>query len=391
MQLSQGYDWVVRHPTAMDALGAGVLWLLLGLTSFTISTTHGVLATLSFAALALRRQRPTLTFTLTCLLCLVQVALGATMGPHNVSFLVALYALASYGDVALWRRAGLAVGWLGAFIGSFVYETGAPYTWAESLFITTMIGALGTATWVAGDLMRHRRHMLARVDQQNQALLRDQEQRERLAAQSERARIAREMHDVVAHNLSVIVVQADGAAYRAGLDPVAAAEQSAQTLETIAATARSALTETRRLVGVLRADGVATEYAPTETLADVDALVDRVRDSGLPVTLEHRGTPGPVDPEVGLAAYRIVQEALTNVIKHAGRGATAHVVVDHGPPVGIVVHDNGIGRGAAFTGDGHGLIGMRERVDAVGGSLQTGPERDGGFLVSAYLPGRAVG
>jgi signal transduction histidine kinase len=201
-----------------------------------------------------------------------------------------------------------------------------------------------------------------------------------LAARDERSRIAREMHDVVAHGLSVIVVQADGARYAAAKDP----EVAVGTLETISATGREALTEMRRLLGLLRKGD--TGVAPQPGLDDVRHLVDEARASGMRVAAD-LPEPAPDVPDgVGLAAYRIVQEALTNARKHAGPDAAVEVRVAVDRDVAIDVRDDG--RGAAARGDGRGLglVGMRERAAVHGGTLEAGPAPGGGFAVSARLP-----
>jgi signal transduction histidine kinase len=201
-----------------------------------------------------------------------------------------------------------------------------------------------------------------------------------LAARDERARIAREMHDVVAHGLSVIVVQADGARYAAEKDP----DVAVGTLETIASTGRESLTEMRRLLGLLR-DGD-TGVAPQPGLADVRHLVDEARALGTRVEAD-LPDPGPEVPDgIGLAAFRIVQEALTNVRKHAGPGATVRVGVAVGPDVRVEVRDDGRGAAAPADGRGLGLVGMRERATVHGGTLEAGPAPGGGFTVSARLP-----
>ncbi len=185
-------------------------------------------------------------------------------------------------------------------------------------------------------MARQRRHNVEALRERADALERERDQRTRLAAQEERSRIAREMHDIVAHNLSVIVVQADGAKYAAthGADPERRAATAAQALDTIAQTARDALAETRRLVAVLRSDGAETEYAPQASLAQLPELVARMNHAGLPTTYDEFGDPAahpPLAQGAEMAAYRVVQEALTNVVKHAGHGVPVAVTLEHRP------------------------------------------------------------
>ncbi|WNM24751.1 sensor histidine kinase [Demequina capsici] len=204
-----------------------------------------------------------------------------------------------------------------------------------------------------------------------------------LAASVERARIAREMHDVVAHTLSVVVAQADGGRFAGRVDPDAAL----RSLETIADVSRSALTEMRALLGVLRdADGEA-QLGPQPSLTDIPALVAATRDGGLDVSYVTTGTPRPAPIGAGLAAYRIVQEALTNVLKHAGPSPKAFVQLTwEADALAVTVADDG--RGAAARGDGAGLgiAGMAERASVFGGTLTAGPKAGGGFLVRARMP-----
>ena len=200
------------------------------------------------------------------------------------------------------------------------------------------------------------------------------------------------MHDIVAHSLSVVVVQADGAAYTAEHSADFSREHAQRALTTIGTTAREALSETRRLVGVLRTaedeggDPTDLVYTPTETLADLPDLVDRVAASGIDVTLDQLVDVSAVPRETGLAAYRIVQESLTNVIKHAGSGARVRVRVDADAQLRVEIRDDGRGAAARDDGDGHGLIGMRERAASVGGTMTAGPASGGGYLVTADLP-----
>nr|WP_281353563.1 sensor histidine kinase [Phytoactinopolyspora mesophila] len=216
----------------------------------------------------------------------------------------------------------------------------------------------------------------------------EREQEARLAAADERARIAREMHDVVAHSLSVVIAQADGGRYAANDDPKAAV----RACTTISQTGRSALTEMRRLLGVLRTED-GDVRAPAPGLANLDDLVAGIQDSGLPVRFTTTGTVRPVSSGIELAIYRIVQEALTNVLKHAGPDATAEVRLDW-TPAGLLLSITDDGRGAAAdsslrneaAGAGNGIPGMSERAALYGGKLQAGPVLGGGFVVRARIP-----
>jgi signal transduction histidine kinase len=216
-------------------------------------------------------------------------------------------------------------------------------------------------------------------------LSREQRQREALAAAAERARIARELHDVVAHSLAVIVAQAQAAAAAQRRHP----ERTTQALQEVITVGRGSLAEMRRLLGAVRPgpDGDPA-LAPESGIGALPALIDRVRAAGTPVRLEVDGAPGPLPTAVDLSAYRIVQEALTNTLKHAGAGATASVRLAFRPGhVDIEVVDDGAGRPAdAPAGHGNGLRGIAERVGLLGGELTVGPVPAGGFQVRARLP-----
>jgi signal transduction histidine kinase len=203
------------------------------------------------------------------------------------------------------------------------------------------------------------------------------------AVAAERAAIARELHDVVAHHMSVMVVQAGAARAVSGSDPAATAEA----LRQIEASGRTGLIEMRRLLEVLKAEGDGDGRAPQPGLARLDELLDAMRASGLPVEAVVKGSPRPLPPGVDLSAYRIVQEALTNALRHAGE-ASARVVVRYEPDkIELEIADDGVGPPEdPEASAGHGLIGMRERVQLFGGELEAGPRPGGGFLVRARLP-----
>jgi signal transduction histidine kinase len=239
-----------------------------------------------------------------------------------------------------------------------------------SLFFFTLI--FGTP-WGAGRAIRARQRRLSDVE-------RSSDERAREAVGEERARIARELHDVVAHNVSVMVVQA-------GAERLALPETQASTRETlltIERTGREALAEMRRLLGMLRESDETLGLAPQPSLRHVGTLVGHVRAAGLPVELEIDGEPPPLPAGVDVSAYRIVQEALTNALKHAGP-ARARVIVRYGPDaVELEISDDGLGPGDGRGG--HGLVGMRERVALYGGSLSSGGRSGGGYTVSVRLP-----
>jgi signal transduction histidine kinase len=243
------------------------------------------------------------------------------------------------------------------------------------------VGGLLLAVWGAGTVVRGRQELAAALQARTLELEHEREENARLAVAAERARIARELHDIVAHDLSIMVVQA-GAERRAlaGSRP-----ETADVLATIEATGRTAMAEMRRLLGVLRRSADDVALAPQPTLRHLDDLVSQVREAGLPVELHVEGRARPLAPGVDLSAYRIVQEALTNALKHAGP-ARASVVLRYGDEaLDVEVVDDGTGATAASAG-GHGLIGMRERVAILGGSLDVGRRPGGGYAVRAKLP-----
>ncbi|HET9144316.1 MAG TPA: sensor histidine kinase [Actinophytocola sp.] len=254
------------------------------------------------------------------------------------------------------------------------------------LVFTVVLGAVCFAfCWLLGEFVGARRAYQAEVEARLHLLETERDQQARIAVADERARIARELHDVVAHAVSVIVVQADGAAYSVRTAP----EVAERAVKTIATTGREALTELRRLLGVLRSDETRQERTPQPGAQSLSELADRVRAVGLPVRLELVGAIDDLPAGVGLGLYRIVQEALTNSLKHAGPGASAIVAVHRGPDrVELDVCDNGVASSRALAGlsGGNGLIGMRERAHVFGGSLEAGPNPAGGWRVRAVLP-----
>lgn len=242
--------------------------------------------------------------------------------------------------------------------------------------------------WFLGHVDSRRRTQAAKLEEQAMRLESEREDEARLAGAAERGRIARELHDVVAHNMSVMVVQAGALRRVHESDPV----KIEQSLLSIEQTGRQGLTEMRRLLGVLRKDDdqAATPLGPQPSLSRIDELVDQVRRTGLPVELRIQGTPRPLPPGVDLSAYRIVREALTNTLRHAGQAKAQIVLAYHQQAVEIEVCDDGAGSSGQHT-PGHGLVGMHERVMLFGGNFQAGPRPEGGYRVWARLPVETAG
>jgi signal transduction histidine kinase len=245
-----------------------------------------------------------------------------------------------------------------------------------------VVAVLYIGPWAFGQLLRSRGHRVDELEAHAERLVREREQREAEAVEAERARIARELHDVISHSISVIAVQSQ--AIRRRLSPEQARE--AYDLAQVETTARQAMAEMRRLLGVLRSDGERAPLAPHPGLAQLPRLADQVRAAGLAVDLRMNGDVPPLPPGVDLVAYRIVQEALTNALKHAH---AREVIVDVGyrdRVLALSVSDDGDGAAAHMNG-GHGLVGMRERVALYGGTLQLDSgSGESGFRVHATLP-----
>lgn len=236
--------------------------------------------------------------------------------------------------------------------------------------------------WLAGDAVRNRRAEMQRLQEQMLQAAAERKTLTERAVDAERSRIARELHDIVAHAMSVIVVQAEGARRLVGKDDNSVRDA----LAAIEKTGRTNLNDIRGIVGLLRTDG--TEYAPAPELSMINDLVEQCSEAGLDVSLDVQGTRRELPPMIELSGYRIVQESLTNAIKHAGPAAQARVTIDYlDDALDIAVVDNG--RGAAANSPevpGHGLLGIRERVEAFGGRITTGPRVGGGFAVEARIP-----
>jgi signal transduction histidine kinase len=309
--------------------------------------------------------------------------------PIAIGGVVGLYSVAAWGG----RRAAVVSGWVAVVV--LVVVMTLPRTDADVVDAAFVSLALAGA-WVLGDGARVQRALAAELAERAARLERERAAEARRAVAEERTRIARELHDVVAHHVSMMVVQAEAGPVAVERDPA----RAAGAFEAIAATGRQALVEMRRLLGVLRGDGEpAPSLAPQPGLAQVPSLVEQVGRAGLEVEVVVEGEQAPLPPGIDLSAYRIVQEALTNALRHGASGQ-ARVLVRYGErDLELQVWNEGSpaqGNGSPpVTGEtiasGRGLLGMRERVRLFGGELRAGPESDGGFTVTARIPIGTVG
>jgi signal transduction histidine kinase len=324
--------------------------------------------------LLVRRRWPAAVFAIIALIALGQWLSDArTFG--DTALLVALYTVAANRPLLVTAAAAavLEAGIVLA-VAAWVHDGG------PNVFIG--LSALATTAAVTGINVRHRRALLASLHERAAQLEHERDQQAHLSAAAERSRIAREMHDIVAHNLSVMIALADGASYAVHDEP----DRAASAMSTASRTGRQALTEMRRLLGVLREGPDPGELAPQPGLGQIDELIEQVRAAGLPVSHVQVGTPpDPVPAGFELAAYRIVQEALTNTLKHAGTGAEAVVTLAWDcNGLRVDVRDSGAASAAAPV-EGGGLRGMRERAAVYDGVVEVGPGADGGWRVSTVL------
>ncbi|MFF2818771.1 sensor histidine kinase [Kitasatospora cineracea] len=349
-------------------------------------------ATLAFQAALLlpllwRRRRPGTAFAVVGAVFLVQWSLGAALRA-DAALLLALYALALHGRLRTlaWACAASAAG---AVVVALRLSS-AVSVWDVLFFLAAAV----TAAVAVGIAVRVRRAQLAGLRERAARLEVERDQRSRLAAATERTRVAREMHDIIGHNLSVIITLADGGAYAARSAP----ERGREALALIGDSGRQALGELRRMLGVLREHGDGPELAPQPGIADLAGLCGRIRSAGPEVVHRTEGDLESLDRGVQLMVYRIVQEALTNTLKHAGPAARARVSVSlAGARLLVRVDDDGgdgnrpggdgpgSGPGGAPDGDGQGVTGMRERAALYGGAVTAGPAPGGGWSVVADL------
>jgi len=334
-----------------------------------------VAAVVTVPVLSLRRVWPGPVFGVVVLIAAVLAQWPVRGELFPVALAIALYTVAATASRA---KALVAAALAAAAELPAAGQAGWHDGWLAVAYVIIAIAAVV----VAGLYTNTRRAYLVELRDRAQRLEREHDQTSALAAAVERARIAREMHDSVAHHLTVIVALSDGALAAVTRSPA----QASEAIRGVSSTAREALAETRRLLGILRADGGLELRQPLPGLSDLEGLFTRVRAAGLPVRYERSGPPGDTPPGVQLVVFRLVQEALTNTMKHAGPGASAAVRLRLAPgEVRVEVEDDGIGSTGAAGTPGGGLTGMRERVSAFGGELTCGPRQPRGWRVTARL------
>jgi len=332
-------------------------------------------AVLTALVLSLRRVWPGPVFGVTVVIAAVLAQWPVRGALYPVALAISLYTVAAtMSRAAALTAAVLALAAEAPAAGQGGWHDG----WLAVIYEVTAI----TAVLVAGLYISTRRAYLAELRDRAQRLEREHAQTSALAAAAERARIAREMHDSVAHHLTVIVALSDGALAAVTRSPA----QASEAIRGVSTTAREALAETRRLLGILRAEGVPELRQPLPGLSDLEGLFTRVRSAGLPVRYERSGPPGDTPPALQLVVFRLVQEALTNTMKHAGPGASAAVRLGIAPgEIKVEVEDDGAGSCGVGRAPGGGLTGMAERVSAFGGELTSGPRQPRGWQVTALL------
>jgi signal transduction histidine kinase len=338
---------------------------------------HTAVAVVGTAPLALRRRFPfgVLVVVMAALAALTVAGTDFFSYAQLLGMIVATYTVAAH-TAALKAWTGLAVA---VAVGVANSVRAADSVEAGDVVFPLVLLA---GPWLAGRALRLWRSRTAQLQRLTQELAHEREERAALAVAAERARIARELHDVLAQSMNVIVVNAEGAQEALAHDPALAVRP----LVKIQETGRAALRETRRMLGMLRAPDESAALGPLPGTADLPELVEGLRDAGPEVRLRVDGTARPLPPAVELSAYRIVQQSLANTLTHAHAGRVDVVLTYEAECLRIDVVDDGRGDGAATAGSGYGLVGMRERAALFGGSLTAGPRPEGGFGVHARLP-----
>jgi signal transduction histidine kinase len=355
-------------------------------SQFNEDRSQGLVLAVGFSAtLAWRRRAPLLPLVAGAVLIELsnlEVPALANLGAFFLAYVVAVYSAGRHGD----RRTAIAsVLVLAVAFPLAAKEPGQPFSWSDSIFIAVAFAG----PFIAGRVLRRKLQTERELHGRAERLVRERDLRAAEAVAQERLRIARELHDVVAHAISVMVLQARGGRRKLPGD----ADETRIALDAIEAAGEQALAEMRLLLGMLRDDGEGPSLAPQPSLTRIDDLLSRLRGSGLPVELHVEGDPIALPPGVDVSAYRIVQEALTNTLKHAGPTHATVTVRYTATEVELEVVDSGTGAGdragagaGTGKGTGNGLTGIRERVAVYGGQLSSGREPGGGYAVRARLP-----
>jgi signal transduction histidine kinase len=372
-----------KHPLAIDL---AICLAVAGVSIAGLITQHRLhaLAVIFCAALCaplpLRRVSPILCFAVVAPIAFAQWLLAAPQ-LADAAVLIALYWVTLDGSLTAAALAAATVE-VGAVMAAVRWSP------SEPLKVWVGLTGLATAAGVLGVSIRQRRALLCSLQEKAARLEFERDQEGRLGAAAERARIAREMHDIVAHNLSVMIALADGATYTMDSSP----QQAIQATQRVSATGRQALVEMRRLLGVLSEESLAHPLEPQPSLSRLDELLAQVHAAGIPVTMDLDGDPHELPDGVQLTVFRVAQEALTNTLKHAHRPTHAHLSLSCQPgEVELEVTDTGNGlsdgAGVQFSTEpgGRGLRGMRERAAAYGGKLEAGPNPEGGWRVRLSL------
>ena len=373
--------WAARHVVLVDLVAAAALagaTITPEISKGTTSAWWLLPGVACFAALGWRRRHPVPAAAVIAIVALALVAGGALAGAACAAMWAAVYSVAERES----RRWALAAAAAFEVIGVVAVVTLAP----ASVIVTGAVLTTGTAAAAVGlgISQQTRRAYLAALEERAARLEFERDQQARLAAVTERTRIAWEVHDIVTHSLSVMVTLADGAAAASARSP----DQAGEVMRQVAATGRQAIGEMRRTVTALRTDADEDARYPVPGLADLDDLLAQVRAAGLPVWFTVQGKARSLPPGTQLATYRIVQEALTNVRKHAtgATGAAVTLRYDAGG-IDVEISDDGHAGAGGSCAVGHGITGMRERAVAYGGSVTAGPGPGGGWLVRARLAG----
>ncbi|WP_308436352.1 sensor histidine kinase [Lentzea cavernae] len=383
--------WMKAHPAFGDSLIAGILLIFdmgFGVAGVDLGVSFSAflaVTLLMLGPLPFRRYHPLGSSYLILAGAFLQLFThggydgGMPVRMSDFALAIALYTLVAYTNR---KTALIYVGWLlaGTLLWA-IFQVGE----IAAVFLVFLVLVIFGFSWAMGEFVGARRAYQREMEQRLLLLETERDQQAKIAVGEERSRIARELHDVVAHAVSVMIVHADGAAYTIRTKP----EMAENAVRTIADTGRLALTEMRRLLGVLRSEDAETQWAPQPDARGVVELAENTRAAGVPVRLEITGDVDDLPVGVGLSIYRIVQEALTNIIKHAGAGTSALVRLARTPEeLRLEVTDNGFGtpHDVVKVSGGNGLIGMRERAAVLGGEFEAGPNPGGGWRVRATFP-----